>query len=109
MTDTPVRKFDLRIGWDLPTQREDGIRFDMSEIGGYEIRYRKVSETEFRTIPNLPPTILKYQISNIPYDDYIIEIAVFDCNGLYSAFTPIEYTRPPMPVSKLRLKTSTIR
>lgn len=104
-----VGKFDLRIGWKAPTEREDGETFYPYEIAGYEVRYKKVSDLVFKPAINLGPTLLKYQITNVPYDDYYIEISVYDQNGFYSKFVSIQYIRPPMSVNDLILKISTIR
>ena len=101
-------KFDLRFGWKVPTQREDGEPLAATEIGGYEVRYMRMSDKIIKVVP-LGPTLLKYQISNIPYDDYYIEIAVFDIDGLYSKFVAIPYIRPPMPVNSVTLKASPTR
>lgn len=101
-------KFDLRFGWRVPTLREDGTPFYYEEILGYDIRYRKLSETTFKYI-QIGPAFLKYQINNLPYDDYLVEIAVFDVNGLYSQYVTLTYIRPPAPLIGLILKESTIR
>ena len=100
--------FDLRFSWKIPTEREDGTPFTASEILGYEVRYKRTTDTEYRYIP-LPPTITKYQINKLKYDDYQIEIAVYDVNGLYSKYAAVNFTRPPNPVSNLLIKQSTVR
>lgn len=73
--------------WNIPTQRENGEPLYSSELGGYELRYRKLPDTTFTYI-----TIEAWRNEHIfawLEGTYEFEIAAFDINGLYSHFVPL--------------------
>ncbi|MGM8226632.1 hypothetical protein ACSV5M_08615 [Cellvibrio sp. ARAG 10.3] len=76
------------IYWSIPTQRENGEYLDIREIGGYEVRYKLKSATDFETV-----TIDSGYTDTYYFDylqgDYEFEIATFDVDGLYSNFVSI--------------------
>lgn len=76
------------IYWSIPTHRENGEHLDITEIGGYELRYKKKSASDFSRI-----TIASGFTDTYYFDylrgEYVFEIATFDVNGLYSNFVPI--------------------
>jgi len=78
----------VELDWYIPDQRENGDYLDITEIGGYELRYKQKSSTEYQTI-----TIEDGYIDTYYFDylngEYEFEIATFDKNGLYSSFVPI--------------------
>ena len=75
--------------WNVPTQRENGERLDITEIGGYELRYKLKSETAFKTIRILDAFIDAYYFNYLK-GDYEFQIATFDIDGLYSNFVGVD-------------------
>ncbi len=77
----------VHFDWNIPTQRENGEALAEYELGGYEIRYRKVPDTEFTyiTVEALQTEYLFEWLVG----SYEFEIAAFDINGLYSRFVPL--------------------
>lgn len=75
--------------WNIPSQREDGSPLNAGELGGYEVRYRLASATEY-TYVSIEDGY-KNEL-NIPWLDgnYVFEVAAFDKNGLYSRFITIK-------------------
>ncbi len=76
------------IEWRQPAARENGSYLELSEIGGYQIRYKAPTATTFNYI-----TIEGNATTNYVFDKSIIglkfEIAVYDSAGLYSDFVTI--------------------
>lgn len=74
--------------WNIPSLREDGTTLDITELGGYEVRYRLLSSTEY-TYVNIEDAY-KNEL-DIPWLEgtYVFEVAAFDKNGLYSRFIKI--------------------
>lgn len=73
--------------WNIPTKRENGEPLYSNELGGYELRYRKLPSMEFTYI-----TIEAWKTEHIfawLEGTYEFEIAAFDVNGLYSHFVPL--------------------
>lgn len=74
--------------WSMPTMRENGEALLSHEIAGYEIRF---SEPGFEGVTSVilsNPSSLSY---SAPEGTLLNpEIAVFDSNGLYSKFKPIQ-------------------
>jgi len=73
--------------WNIPTRRENGEPLYSNELGGYELRYRKLPSTEFTYV-----TIEAWKNEHIfawLEGTYEFEIAAFDINGLYSHFVPL--------------------
>jgi hypothetical protein len=75
--------------WNVPTQRENGERLDITEIGGYELRYKLKSETAFKTIRISDAFIDAYYFKYLK-GDYEFQIATFDIDGLYSNFVGVD-------------------
>ena len=71
-----------------PSQRENGNFLDITEVGGYEIRYRLASANTYDYITIDDAWSNQY---NFPWleGEYIFQIAAFDKNGVYSNFTNI--------------------
>lgn len=72
--------------WSAPQQRSNGDPMTISDIGGYEIRYRNSKTPYFKTILIRDADIDQYRLNNIVLDNLVIEVAVFDTNGIYSDF-----------------------
>lgn len=74
--------------WDVPRFREDGSYLDISELGGYELRYRKLGDEHFTYVSINDPWKNYYQFRNLE-GEFTIQVAAFDRNGLYSKFVPV--------------------
>lgn len=77
--------------WDVPRFREDGSYLDISELGGYELRYRKQDDQHFTYVSINDPWKNFYQFRSLE-GEYIIQVAAFDRNGLYSKFVPVTFS-----------------
>ncbi|MEN0037264.1 MAG: fibronectin type III domain-containing protein [Cellvibrio sp.] len=77
------------ITWNHPTTREDGAFLDPDEIGGYEIRYRKASDSRYTYIILNGNRANAYTHKGDKNTEF--EIAAFDTNGVYGHFTKISY------------------
>lgn len=78
----------ITITWDHPKQRENGTYLELDEIAGYEIRYRKPTDTRYTYIVINSNKVREYTTS-IPAQGTEFEIAVFDTGGLYSRFNKV--------------------
>lgn len=76
------------ITWSHPNQRENGSFLELDEIAGYEIRYRKPTDTRYTYIVINSNRVTEYTTAK-PALGTEFEIAVFDINGLYSRFSKI--------------------
>lgn len=74
--------------WNPPSQRENGVYLDLTEIGGYELRYRRSPDMDFTyvTLDNAWST--RYYFPRLE-GDYEFQIAAFDKSGFYSQFIPV--------------------
>lgn len=77
------------INWTPPTQRENGDYLDIGDIGGYELRYKLKSETQFTRIMISNGYTDSYYFNHLK-GDYQFEIAAFDKTGLYSDFVAVQ-------------------
>ncbi len=73
--------------WVEPTERLNGDHLYLTDIGGYQIRYRLVSAANFTTV-NIPAGATTYNLGNL-MGDYLFEIATYDTSGLYSDYVPV--------------------
>ncbi|MDQ2076692.1 discoidin domain-containing protein [Marinimicrobium sp. ABcell2] len=73
--------------WTPPSARENGTYMELGEIGGYEIRYRLVNATSYKTI-KVGPKATSHTFADLS-GDYQFEIAAYDTDGLYSKFVTI--------------------
>ncbi len=78
----------IRLYWNAPNQRENGEYLDITEIAGYELRYKLKSESTFKAIR------ISDGFTDVYYFDYLkgdyeFQIATFDTNGLYSGFVSL--------------------
>lgn len=85
---------DVSLYWYEPTERANGETIELSEIGGYEIRYKQDDDDSY-TVLTVECTSDDYttdgrckkDLSDIPNpDDQTIEVAVFDTDGIYSDY-----------------------
>ena len=76
------------VNWTAPDARLDGTVLDISEVGGYEIRYKKVSDASFTYVSINDAYTNQYNFSWLE-GNYVFQIAAFDKNGVYSNFVDI--------------------
>ncbi|RYY04037.1 MAG: hypothetical protein EOO53_03850 [Gammaproteobacteria bacterium] len=78
----------VQLLWSVPVARENGDYLDITEIGGYDIRYKLKSETNYTNIVIKDGFIDAYYFNYLK-GEYDFEIATFDKTGLYSKFIAI--------------------
>lgn len=76
------------IYWSVPTHRENGDRLDITEIGGYELRYKLKSSPEYTTLDIDSGYTDTYYFDYLQ-GDYEFELATYDTDGLYSEFVRV--------------------
>lgn len=76
------------IYWSVPTHRENGDYLDISEIGGYELRYKLKSSTEY-TIVDIDSGFTDTYYFDYLQGDFEFELATYDTDGLYSEFVRV--------------------
>lgn len=79
----------LTLSWILPSARENGEFMNADEIGGYEVRFLELDGRVARSLTVNDATQTRLNIGQNS-GTYLYEIAIFDKNGLYSLFIPIE-------------------
>lgn len=79
----------LTLSWILPSARENGEFMNADEIGGYEVRFLELDGKVARSLTVNDATQTRLNIGQNS-GAYLYEIAIFDKNGLYSLFVPIE-------------------
>lgn len=77
------------ITWTPPGLRENGSPLDITELGGYEIRYKKVSDLNYTYVSINDPWTNNYTFDWLE-GNYIFQIAAFDKEGIYSPFVDIQ-------------------
>lgn len=78
----------VMLKWDVPRYREDGTYLDIADLGGYELRYRKLDEGHFTYVSINDPWKNYYQFRHLD-GDYVVQVAAFDRQGHYSKFVPL--------------------
>lgn len=78
------------ISWTAPTMRENGTYLDITELGGYEIRYKKLTDTKYTYVSIADAWTMRYDFPYLAEGDYVFQIAAFDKNGVYSPFVDIQ-------------------
>lgn len=86
---TPIVNGTVYFRWTPPNQRKNGQFLDITEVGGYELRYKRKSENQYTSIIIHDSYIDTYYFENLQ-GDYEFEIAAFDIHGLYSIFVTIK-------------------
>lgn len=78
----------VALNWSPPIKRENGRTLDITELGGYELRYKKLDAGNFTYV-----TIDSAWTTNYIFPwlegEYIFQIAAFDKNGNYSNFADV--------------------
>lgn len=75
--------------WSHPTSRKNGAYLELDEIGGYEIRFKPSLNNDFIYLTLEGNETTSFSSDLIPTNS-IVEIAIYDINGLYSDFIGIE-------------------
>lgn len=78
----------VALSWAPPVQRENGSVLDITELGGFEIRYKQENASAYTYITINDGWTSQYNFSWLE-GDYIFQIAAFDKNGNYSSFADI--------------------
>lgn len=78
----------VRLVWDRPERRENGEFLEGDEIGGYELRYRRLGEEDVKTVIINDGWDEDYELGEL-VGSYQFSIAAFDNNGLYSEFVSL--------------------
>ena len=78
----------LTLDWYVPTERENGAYLELDEIGGYEIKYKKVTDTKFTVVQINDGAADSYSLGNLS-GSYEFYIATIDVNGVYSEFIEV--------------------
>lgn len=76
------------IYWTAPDRRENGEFLDITEIGGYELRYKRKDDDEYTRII-INNNYANFYSLSILHTEYEFQIAVFDVKGLYSIFAEV--------------------
>lgn len=79
----------VTLEWFIPDARENGEYLELSDIGGYELRYKKVTDTEYTTIFIEDGSVDSYTLNKLN-GDYEFSIAAYDTDGLFSEFVTVE-------------------
>lgn len=79
----------VQLLWSAPVTRENGDYLDITEIGGYEVRYKLKLDTDYTNIVINDGFTDAYYF-NYLQGEYEFEIATFDKAGLYSEFIAID-------------------
>lgn len=83
VVDGPVQLY-----WEIPKEREDGERLDVTEISGYEVRYKLKSDAGFQSV-NISDGYTDAYYFTYLQGDYEFQIATYDRSGLYSSFVSV--------------------
>lgn len=101
---TTVSTSSLTLSWVPPVARENGNALIVSEIGGYEVRYRLVGTNAFNVVVVPGGASKSVTLSGLIGGEYDCQIAAFDTDGSYSNFVAINYklnVSNPKPVSNV--------
>lgn len=76
------------MSWTAPNLRQNGSVLDITEIAGYEIRYKLATDANFTYISVNDAWTNTYNFAWME-GNYIFQIAAFDKDGLYSDFVDV--------------------
>lgn len=73
--------------WSAPIERVNGEVMVQADIGGYEIRFKKINDSNYESVLINDASVEQYSFNDLDnLDDYVFEVAVFDTDGIYSDF-----------------------
>lgn len=75
----------LGLTWIAPKYRENKAILDITELGGYQLRYKLLKDTSFTYVTISDPWTNTYNFSWLE-GDYVFQIAAFDKLGILSDF-----------------------
>lgn len=84
---TALERQSIKVSWGIPNLRADGSELQLSEIFGYNIRYRLIADTDYSIIPILDPTATNIEIEDLVSGRYEVSIQTIDTQGIKSAYT----------------------
>lgn len=87
--DTTDIKGPVSLSWTPPVQRENGDELDITELGGYELRYRLETEQKYISVIIEDPWTTDYYIEWLE-GRHEFQVAAFDNTGLYSEFVSLQ-------------------
>lgn len=98
----------ITVKWYTPNQRVDGAVLPLTEIAGYEIKYLKAGgvATDAKRIVLAGNDKTQYDFDLPTQDTYVVSMAVFDTNGLYSDFMIMNYTFLSVKIKPLNFTIS---
>ncbi|MDQ2076190.1 hypothetical protein [Marinimicrobium sp. ABcell2] len=85
----PEADVNVVLMWSPPTERENGDYLEDTELGGYEIRFRKSIDEDYEVIRIEDGYTTEYEFLELD-GEFEFEIAAYDTSGLYSVFVAIE-------------------
>lgn len=77
------------MNWNIPALRENGDPLEVSEIGGYELRYKTRNSDTYTSVMINGGEVNSHYFNHLE-GELEFQIAAFDVNGLYSRFVPIQ-------------------
>ncbi len=87
VNDSGTASTSVTLYWSTPHERANGELMTMSDIGGYEIRYKTDAEATYQTVQLNDPAVSQYVIDGLTdATQYQFEVAVYDADGIYSDF-----------------------
>lgn len=78
----------VSMSWIAPDKRQNGSVLDITEVAGYEIRYKLATDANFTYISVNDAFTNTYYFPWME-GSYVFQIAAFDKNGLYSDFVDV--------------------
>ena len=85
----PGQVVSATLSWDIPTERENGDPLDLSEIGGYEIAFKRADAEEYDVLIVDDHTAQSLTIPDLTSGDYEFKIASFDTDGMYGQYSEL--------------------
>ncbi len=79
---------DLALHWAPPTQRENGNAIAATELGGFLLRYKAKTDTDYIEL-DIKDGSAKSRTITLPVGEYEFELAAYDTNGLHSSFNKL--------------------
>jgi len=81
----------------IQSAREDGSPFSQSDVGGFEIKYKRSADSEYKSVLITDPNKTSYELELPAFDQYDVLVAVYDKNYIYSAYRETKYNIKHIP------------
>ena len=96
----------MQFSWVAPTQRNDNTPLAVTDIGGFQLRYKLRSAGSYSMVTIASGAATSYALAGIGAGDYEYQLAVYDTNGLYSGWVAIvpSVAANPKPVTNATAK-----